>query len=100
MSINAEVILLINEFDKFNNKLSEKACYAVENKNENKTAYQITKTNSHWMIDLNATAHYIDNWSIFENLIIRINKLTTADEFLKIMKKMQLLFCLINSLQD
>ena len=33
--------LVIDEFDKFNNKLSKKTCYAAENKteNENKTVY-------------------------------------------------------------
>ena len=39
---NLKVIhLAVNKFD---DKLSEKACYAAENKNE--TAYQITKTDS------------------------------------------------------
>ena len=42
-SKNSEAACLI--INKFDDKLSEKACYAAENKNENETAYQVTKMN-------------------------------------------------------
>ena len=42
------------------------------------------------MIDSDATAHCTDDQSIFENLTLWIDKLTTADEFLKIVKKIDL----------
>ena len=48
------------------------------------------------MIDSDATAHCIDNQSIFENLIFRINKLTTADEFLKIVRRKNMIIILLN----
>jgi hypothetical protein len=65
-----------------NNKFSKTVWYIVEDEieNENERAYQ-AQTDLHWVINLSATAHYIDNWLIFENLILWIDKLITADEF-------------------
>ena len=49
------------------------------------------------MIDLNATAHCTDDWLIFENLILRTDKLTTADEFLRIVRRREMIIILFNS---
>ena len=52
--------------DKFDDEFRKTACYTTENENE--TAYQVMKMNLCWVIDLSATAHCTDDWSIFENL--------------------------------
>ena len=48
------------------------------------------------MIDSDATAHCTDNQLIFENLIFRTDKLTTADEFLRIVKREDVIIILLN----
>ena len=48
------------------------------------------------MINSDITAHCINNQSIFENLISQIDKLTTANEFLKIMKRKDVIIILFN----
>src|SRR5436190_625467 len=76
----------INSFEKKNDS----------NDNNKKINKKIRKTNSHLIINSDATDHCTDNQSIFENLIIRINKLTTADEFLKIVRKKNTIIILLN----
>ena len=48
------------------------------------------------MINSDATAHCIDNQSIFENLTFQTSKLMTADEFLKIVKRKNMIIILLN----
>ena len=52
--------------------------------------------NSYWMIDSDATAYYTDNWLIFENLIFWTDRLITADEFLKIVRRKNMIIILFN----
>ena len=48
------------------------------------------------MINSNATAHCTDDQSIFENLILRTDKLTTANEFLRIVGRENMIIILPN----
>ena len=48
------------------------------------------------MINSDATAHCTDNQSIFENLTFRTDKLTTADEFLRIVRRENAIIILPN----
>ena len=48
------------------------------------------------MIDSDATAHCTDNQSIFENLIFRTDKLMTANEFLRIVRRENVIIILFN----
>ena len=45
---------------------------------------------------MNATAHCTDDQLIFENLIFQISKLTTADEFLRIVRRENMIIILLN----
>ena len=48
------------------------------------------------MINSDTTAHYTDDQLIFENLISQTDKLTTADEFLRIVKREKMIIILFN----
>ena len=48
------------------------------------------------MINSSAIAHCIDDQLIFENLIFRTDKLTTADEFLRIVRRKNVIIILFN----
>ena len=48
------------------------------------------------MINSDTTAHYTDDQLIFENLISQTDKLTTADEFLRIVKREKTIIILFN----
>ena len=80
-------------------ELRKTAWYAAENEskteNNNKKTYQV-QTDSCWIINLSATAHCTDDWLIFENLILRTDKLITADEFLRIVRRKDVIIILLN----